>query len=66
MDALAEVGHEVAERAGLPALVKPVEALGDAIIGRRDLVGVDGVQLLARDLGIPEDESFPAELVSRG
>jgi hypothetical protein len=33
-----------------------VEALRDAVIRRRDLVGVDGVELLPRNLGVPEDE----------
>ncbi len=42
----AEVGHQVAERPGLPALVQRVEALGHAVGRGRDLVGVDGVELL--------------------
>ena len=46
MDARAEIGHQVAERAGLPALVERVEALGHAIGGGRNLIGVDGVELL--------------------
>src|SRR3981081_1298864 len=37
MHALAEVRHEVPERASLPPRVKGVEAFGNAIIGRRDL-----------------------------
>ena len=43
VDALEEVGHEVAERTCLPAFVEPVEALRDAVVGGRDLVGVDRV-----------------------
>jgi len=33
-----------------------VEALRNAVIRRSDLVGVDGVELLARNLWVPEDE----------
>jgi len=33
-----------------------VEALRNAVIRRGDLIGVDGVELLARDLRVPEDE----------
>jgi hypothetical protein len=43
--ARAEVGHQVAERARLPALVERLEALGHAVGRRRDLVGVDRVEL---------------------
>src|SRR5881275_2445472 len=46
VDALAEVGHQVAEGAGLPPLVERLEALGDAVGGRRDLIGIDRVELL--------------------
>ena len=46
MHARAEVRHQVAERAGLPALVERLEALRHAIGRRRDLVGVDRVELL--------------------
>ena len=58
MDARAKVWHQIAERARLPSLVERVEALGHAIGGRRDLIGVDRVELLllAQDLEIPEDE----------
>ena len=49
MHARAEVGHQVAERSGLPALVERLEALGDAVGRRRDLVGVDRVELLRRE-----------------
>ena len=45
--ALAEVGHQIAERAGLPAFVERVEALRHAIGGGRDLIGVDRVELLS-------------------
>ena len=46
VDARAEVGHQVAERSRLPALVERLEALRHAVGGRRDLIGVDGVELL--------------------
>ncbi|OLE15390.1 MAG: hypothetical protein AUI36_38110 [Cyanobacteria bacterium 13_1_40CM_2_61_4] len=64
MHALAEVGHEVAERAPLPALVQGVEALRDAVGGRRDLVGVDGIELPPRGLGVPEDQRAPTDQTS--
>ncbi len=59
--ARAEVGHQVAERARLPALVERLEALGHAVGRGRDLVGVDGVELAGelrarQALRIPEDE----------
>ena len=59
--ARAEVGHQIAERSGLPALVEGLQALGDAVGRRRDLIGVDGVELLCelrpgKALGVPEDE----------
>src|SRR5438309_2526174 len=60
MNALPEVRHQVTERAQLPALIEPVEALRDAVIRGRDLVGVDGIQLLARNLRIPEDQRAPS------
>ena len=56
MDPLAEVRHQVAERARLPALVEGLEALGDAVGGGRDLVGVDGIQLPAGSVRVPEDQ----------
>ncbi len=59
--ARAEVGHEVAEGARLPPLVERLEALGDAVGGRRDLVGVDRVELFAGDLRVPEDERLAAD-----
>src|SRR2546427_944047 len=65
-DALTEVGHEIPERARLPALVKAFEALGDAVGGWGDLVGVDRVELAARDLRIPEDERLAADNAVRG
>src|SRR5581483_8424511 len=63
MDALAEVGHQIAERSGLPALVERVEALGYAVGGRRNLIGVDGVELFpaAENLQVPEDERLAAD-----
>ncbi len=56
MNPLAEVGHQEAERSLLPSLVERIEALRDAVLGGRDLVRVDGVELPARPLRIPEDE----------
>jgi len=58
VDPRAEVGHQVAERAGLPALVESVETLGHAVGRRRNLIGVDRVELflLAEDFQIPEDQ----------
>src|SRR2546430_17124072 len=50
--ALAEVRHEKAERARLPAVIEGVEALRHAVVRRRDLVGVDRVELFSRDLGV--------------
>ena len=47
MDARAEIGDEMTEGAGLPALVEPIEALGHAIGRRGDLIGIDRVALLA-------------------
>ena len=60
--ALAEVGHQVTERSRLPALVERLEAFRHAVGGRRDLIRVDGVELLllARDLQVPEDERLAA------
>ena len=62
MHARAEVRHEIAERARLPALVERVEALRHAIGGRRDLIGVDRVELLraGRRLRIPENQRATA------
>jgi hypothetical protein len=53
-----EIGHQVPEGTRLPPLVEGLEAFRDAIARRRDLVGVDGVELLlfAEDLEVPEDE----------
>jgi len=41
-----------------------VEALRDAVIRRSDLVGVDGVELLARNLWVPEDERAASNQVA--
>ena len=40
----AEVGHQIAERSGLPAVVERFQAFGNAIGRRRNLVGIDGVE----------------------
>ena len=61
----AEVRHQVAERSGLPALIQRLEAFGHAIGGRRDLVGVDGIELLARHLRVPEHQRLAAKLARR-
>src|SRR5262245_50674493 len=53
-----EIRYQVPEGARLPPLVESLEAFRDAIGRRRDLVGVDGVELLlfAEDLEVPDDE----------
>src|SRR5207244_474374 len=56
MHTLTEIGHQVAEGAELPSLVQPVEALRNAVVGWRDLVCIDRVELLPRNLRIPEDQ----------
>jgi len=63
--ALSEIGHQESERAGLPALIERIEALGHAVLGRSDLVRVDGVELLpgAAPRPIPEDQRRPADAV---
>src|SRR5437867_1027326 len=66
MDPFAEVRHEVTEGPCLPALVQRVEALRNAVAGRRDLVRVDGVELLSGHLGIPEDERLSPDGLALG
>ena len=61
---LPEIWHQVTEGAGLPARVEMVETLRNAVISRGDLVGVDGVELLARNLRIPEDECAASNQVA--
>src|SRR2546428_11933431 len=61
---LPEIGHQVTEGARLPACVEMVEALGDAVVRRRDLVGIDGVELLPRNLRVPEDERAASNQVA--
>ena len=61
MHAGAEIRHQVAERSGLPALVERVEAFRHAIGGRRDLIGIDRVELLRRILRVPEDQGAAAD-----
>ena len=56
VNSLAEVRHQVAERPLLPSLVQLVETLRHAIGGGSDLIGIDGVELASRMLGIPEDQ----------
>ena len=60
VNARAKARHEIPEGAFLPALVQRGEALGDAILGGRDLVGVDGVALLSGTLGVPENQRAAA------
>ena len=54
--ARAEAGHQMAKRSRLPAFVQGRQALGHAVGGRRDLIRVDGVELLAGLTRIPEDQ----------
>src|SRR5262249_16636149 len=63
MDARPEVRHQIAERAGLPALVERFQAFGDAGGRRRDLIGVDRSELLLlpEDLQVPENERLSAD-----
>src|ERR1700687_6352139 len=62
--ALPDVRHQVTEGAQFPSLVKTVEALRHAVIRRRDLIRVDGIELFARDLWVPEDQGSPANELS--
>jgi hypothetical protein len=64
MDALSKVGHQVTEGAGLPALIEVVEALRDAVVRGRDLVGVDRIELLSGNLWVPEDERATSDQVA--
>src|SRR5438874_2318651 len=68
MHARAELGHQVAERARLPALVERLEALRHAVFRRRDLVGVDGIELLAGAPArpVPKDQRLTPDRVLRG
>ena len=65
MHARAKVGHQVAERSGLPPLVQRFQAFGDAVGRRGDLIGIDGVEFPAvsgaGELRIPEDQRLPAD-----
>src|SRR5262245_13970406 len=60
MNAGAEIGHQVAEGAGLPPFVESLERLRHAIGGRGDLVGVDRValpaELRAWESRVPKDQ----------
>ena len=66
MDPGAKVWHQVAEGADLPALVEAVQALRDAVRRRRDLIGVDRIELAPGDLGIPEDQRLAADAAAVG
>ncbi len=63
MDPRPEIRHQVPKRTGLPALVERLEALGDAVRRRSDLIGIDRVQLLAtrRLFGVPENQRLAAD-----
>src|SRR5438445_83673 len=61
VDTFTKVRHQVAEGADPPALIEPVQALRDTVVGGSDLVGVDGVQLLPRHLRVPEDQDLPPD-----
>ena len=66
MDAVAEVRHEMPKGTGLPFLVERLEALGNAVGRRCNLIGIDGValfrELRARQTHrIPEDEGSPGD-----
>jgi len=54
-------------RTRLPALVERLEAFRDAVGGRRNLIGVDRVELLllAENLEIPEDQRFAPDDAGR-
>ena len=60
MNTGAKVGHEIPEGARLPSFVQCLEALGNAVGRRRDLIGIDGVEFAAisgaGELRIPEDQ----------
>src|SRR5687767_4891327 len=70
MHPCAEIGHQVAERAGFPAFIECLEAFGHAISGRGDLVRINSVELApvpgSGDFWIPEDERPAANLIHRG
>ena len=70
MDARAEIRHQVAKRSRFPSLIERFEALRHTVGGRRDLVGIDGVEfpgeLRSRQaLRIPEDEGSTRDQPSR-
>ena len=60
MNTGAKVGHEIPEGARLPSFVQCLEALGYAVGGRGDLIGIDGVEFAAvsgaSELRIPENQ----------
>jgi len=66
VDALPEAGHEITEGAQLPALVEPLQTFRNAVVGRRDLIRVDGVELLSGDLRIPEDQGTAPDEMAVG
>jgi hypothetical protein len=65
VDPLPEVGHQVAERTGLPAFVEGLECLRHAVGGRRDLVGVDGIALPARPRRVPGAQGLATDETGR-
>src|SRR5207302_1038701 len=64
MHPLTKIRHQVTKGARFPARVEMVEALRNAVIGRGDLVGVDGVELLPRDLRVPADDRATSHQVT--
>src|SRR5512133_3971623 len=45
MHARTKIRHEMPKRSGLPLFVEGLEALGDTVGRRRDLIGIDGIPL---------------------
>src|SRR4029077_16410125 len=64
MDAFPKVGHQVTEGAHLPALIESVEALRNAVVRGGAVRRGAGVELLPRNLWVPEDERAPSDQVT--
>ena len=56
VNARAKIRHQVAERTRLPTLIERVQAFGHAVSRRRDLIGVDRIELPVRVPRVPEDQ----------
>ena len=65
MHAGAKIRHQIAERSRLPSLVERVEALRHAVGGRRNLIGVDRVELLRGSFGSQKINASPADQPGR-